>query len=357
MKYLILILFIPLSLFSQKKDSTLIKIDFRLVQLDKNKVEITELKKEILELNSKYNYQVKINEQTLTSISNQIGASSFNLSIFGILFGIVAIGLGIYVTFIEMKIVKIRAENERLLSETLQVKDEVVEINNEIKNDIYSLFKKIKREETTQILQRLLKIPKDISNLNQELLSRELLQEDYTVIKKAYLKLKSQNLQGYNYKGDYKLIIFQHFLGELVKDEEIGSEFIDSYPHSIYCAFDNDMIKSTEDFIKAIVDTGYQKKGLEINSFIKGLSASGHKDFKKVYQILFNGLKNRNDQFKFYESISLEKENRIGKTNFGKLLKEKYSITELTNSEKLSIKELDKIILELENEEIQRKKV
>jgi hypothetical protein len=355
MKYLILFLFIPLSLFSQKQDSTLIKLNNRLIQIEKNDNEIVGLKKEILELNSKYDYQVKVNEQTLTSISNQIGASSFNLSIFGILFGIVAIGLGIYVTYIERKIVNIRTENEKLLSESLKIKNEVMGINNQIQDDIYGLFKKIKREETTHILQRLLKVPKDISNLGQQLLSRELLQEDFSVLKKAYLKLKTQTQEGYNYNTDYEIIMFQHFLDELVRDEEIGSEFIDSYPHSIYCAFDNDIIKSTEDFIKAIVDIGYQKKGLEINSFIKGLSNSEHKDFNKVYNILFDGLKNRNDQFKFYDNISSEKANRIGKSNFGKLLKKKYSDTELSNSEKLSLEELDEIILELENEETQRK--
>src|SRR5690606_3282036 len=135
----------------------------------------------------------------------------------------------------ERKIIKLRNENEELLKQTKETKNEVVEINELIQKDIYGLFLKIKREETIHILNRLVKIPEDISNLSQELLSRELRQEDYSLLKKAYLKVKvkpeKENTSdfisfssNYNYKEAYLLLFFQHFLDLSLKDEEINPE-------------------------------------------------------------------------------------------------------------------------------------
>lgn len=116
----------------------------------------------------------KINEKTLDNISKQISADSINLTIFGILYCVSSIGLGIDFAHIERKIGLIREENKSILSESIKFKDEVVLINNQTQKYIYGLFLKIKREETIHILDLLKKIPEDISNFSQQLLSREL---------------------------------------------------------------------------------------------------------------------------------------------------------------------------------------
>ncbi len=333
---LLYLLLIPLFAISKNaKDSIAIK---------QNQLKIEELNKNFIELQKKYDYQVQLNELTLNSISNQISASSFNLTIFAFLFGILAIGLGIYITWVERKIIRIREENESLLKQTTQTKNEVVAINELIQKDIYGLFIKIKREETVHILKRLTNIPKDICNVSNELLSRELLKEDFEILKKAYLKLDDEG----KYKQDYKLVFFQHFLDLVVKDKEIGPEIIDYYPVSIRCSFDNDIIKSTEDFMKAIIDLGFKNRELEINSFIKGLSLSQHKNLSKVYEIIFDSLNKRDNQFMFYSLIKNKKDSRFGKVNFGKLLINKYSETELSESEKMIIDDVKLIQSELE---------
>jgi hypothetical protein len=355
-KILLLIILIPTCLLAQNiKDSTNMTLNQKIIELQKNYAQIELLKKEVSELNSKYDYQVKINEQTISSISSQIGAASYNLIIFGILFGIAALGLGIYVTYIERKIVTAREENVSLLNKTIETKNEVVTINELIQKDIYGLFLKIKREETIHLLNRLLKVPRDISNLYTELTSRELEKEDYSILKEAYLKLKEElRLEPKKmspdmmYNNSYKLLFFQHFLSMAVKDEQVGPDLIDYYPEAISCAFENDIIKSTEDFIKAIIDIGYQSKEKEINSFMKGISKSQFKHLNKIYSILFNGIKNRDDKFKFFTLISDEKETKISKSNFGEMLINHYPLKELTESEKSTIDKAKSIMMELE---------
>jgi hypothetical protein len=341
-KFIIITLLIPTIVFAQKINDSIL--------IEQNQEKIAKLNNNFDQLQEKYEYQVKINDQTLSSISNQIGATSYNLSIFAFLFGLFAIGLGVYVTWVERKIIRIKEENESLLKETIQTKNEVVALNELIQKDIYGLFLKIKREETEHILKRLTIVPKDICNVASELLSRELLEEDFDILKKAYLKLDEKG----DYKNDYKIVLFQHFLDLVVKDIELGPELIDYYPIAIICTFENDIVKSTEDFMKAIIDLGFQKREKEINSFINGISSSQHKDYIKVYKIIFDFLKTRDNQFKFYSLIENKKENRIGKVNFGKLLIDNYFETSLSSSEKTTIDDIKQIQEELNKEETQR---
>ena len=204
-KILLLIILIPLFAISQNSNDS--------ISIQQNKLKTEELSKDFNELQKKYEYQIKVNDQTLNNISNQIGATSFNLSIFAFLFGILAIGLGVYVTWVERKIIRLKEENESLLKETKKTKEEVVAINELIQKDIYGLFLKIKREETIHILNRLVKIPEDIANFTEQLISRELEEEDYTLIKKAYLKLNPKTRDTYTgfgmtSKDSYHLLFF-----------------------------------------------------------------------------------------------------------------------------------------------------
>ncbi|MBU3012298.1 hypothetical protein KO506_12855 [Polaribacter vadi] len=341
-KLIVLLLLIPFLVFSQNTNDSIL--------IEKNKSTIQEFNKKIKNLEEKFEYQVKNNEQTLNSISNQIGATSFNLSIFAFLFGILAIGLGVYITWVERKIIKIRGENESLLKKTIQTKNEVVAINELIQKDIYGLFIKIKREETEHILKRLVYVPKDVNNFVTQLVSRELIESDFELIKKAYLKLGDQA----NFKENYQIIIFQHFLDLALKDDEISKTITESYPICISCSFENDILKSTENFMKAIIDLGFQKKVLEINSFFKGLSSSQHKNYNKIYEIIFNSLNNRDNQFKFYLLIDKNENKKIAKLKYGKLLIDKYSKNELSISELNIIDDVNSIQNDLDRVELQR---
>ena len=344
----LLLLIVPIIFFSK-----IIETDSLFNDNSKN---IKILNNKFENLNNNYEYQLKIHDQTLNSISSQIDATSFNLSIFAILFGILAIGLGIYVTWVERKIIKIREETKSLLEETKNTKNEVVIINDLIQKDLYGPFIKIKREETLHILKRLQNIPKDICNFSNVLLSRELKKEDYELLRNAFIKLKSEG-DAYeedeltNYGDSYILLFFQHFLDLATKDEEVNHDLIKYYKSSIDCSFENDITKSTEDFIKCIIDLGYQNKSLEINEFFSAINNSKFKDFKKVYKIFFDSLKIRDDQFKFYEIISSENNSKLSKNNYGLLLVENYEKTVLTKSEKNIIDEI-----KIQHEELERMK-
>jgi len=357
MKYFFLFfLFLPMSIFSMNgKDTTGYINKSEITRLEN---EITLTKKELVEVSSKLEAQANLNERVINSISTQLDAASYNITIFGVLFAIAAILLGIYVTRIENKVVRIKEENTKLLSETIKNKEEVVAINNLIQNDILGLFLKIKREETNHILNRLLTVPKDISNLIDQLLSRELEKEDFEILKKAYITLlklpekqRGQCGLGVTYEGNYKLLFFQHFLDLSIKDDIIGKEIVEYIPHGIACAFENDIIKSTNDFMKVLIESGYKTKVKEINNYIKGLSTSNFKDSEQIYQIIFDKLKNREWQFDLFNLISEDKEYRIGKSNYGKLLISSYSNTELNDIEKSVIDKTNAIIAELKKEE------
>lgn len=358
-KLLLVILILPFSLNSQniKSDSTQRIITSRIDSLENKAQKIKELEKMIQNLEKNHNSQASMNEMTLNSISNQISSASYNLTLFGVLFGVAALGLGAYITFIERKTISIREENRSLLAKTKQIKDEVVNINELIQKDIYGLYIKIKREESLHILNRLNKVPKDITNLMNELLSRELKEEDYYSLKKAYAKLKKDSYPNTNKQElkDYQLLFFQHFLDLSTMDEEINDDLIPFYEDAISCAFENDIVKSTEDFMKAVIDLGYQIKGTEINHFMTALSKSEFKDFKLIYEIIFKQLANRSDRFKFYDILEEKEENEIARFHFGSLLLNQYSDQKLSESEKNTLGSIEKLIekeINKENEKV-----
>lgn len=305
-----------------------------------------------------------LNDKTFNNISAQLEAASYNITIFSFLFAIAAIILGIYVTKIENKVVRIKEETDKLLVETKKNKEEVVSINNLIQKDINGLYLKIKREETCYMLNRLVLVPKDIANLSYQLFSREVEKGDFEVLKKAYIKLmqlpeeqrESYGL-GASFESDYLMIFFQHFLDLSVKDEIIGKDMIRFYSQGINCSFENDIVKSTTDFMSALVETGYKTKENEINCYMKGLSGSIYKNTEDVYKIFFDKLQNRNNQFGFFMLIEDSIECRIGKSNYGKLLISSYSNTELNDEEKAAIAKTNEIIAIISKEDQERNEV
>lgn len=357
------LLIIPLSLFAfEKNDSTTLKQNQLIRQQEINENYVKIFKEKLKALEGKIEMQENLNEKTINGISNQLNAASYNLTIFGILFAIAAILLGVYITRIENKVIHIREENESLLKQTVKNKEEVVSINNLIQKDTYGLYLKIKREETIHMLNRLLTIPQDIINLLELLLSRELEKEDFKILKEAYIKTKNLPKEqrklfsvGLNYIDSYKLLFFQHFLDLALKDKDISGDLNTFYYSGINCSFENDIIKSTKDFINAIVDLGYKTKGEAISSFMQGLSKSKYNNNETVYKIIFDGLKNRNDQFKFFDLILDDDESLVGKSNYGKLLFSTYSATEFSLEEKVIIDKTNAILGTLaKKEEIER---
>ncbi|MCA6416765.1 MAG: hypothetical protein IM589_13720, partial [Cytophagales bacterium] len=178
-KTIVILLFlfaIHVSYGQQKKDTLITNSINRFEKRIKN-LEIRdndEIKNSIENVNNRISSQQAFNEQILNGISLQLESASYNLTIFGLLFAIAAIGFGAYVTYVERKVVKIGDEAKILLSKNQKIKEDVEEINRLIQSDIYNLYLKIKREETGHIIERLINIPKDVLNVGDSLLAREL---------------------------------------------------------------------------------------------------------------------------------------------------------------------------------------
>jgi hypothetical protein len=325
-------------------------IEIQSSTITQQKYILDSLNREFQHLQRESDFSIKTNEQTIASISNQIGSASYSLTIFGILFGIAAIGLGVYVTYIERKVVTLNEKGREQLTQSEKIKSEVSEINYLIQKDIYGLFEKIKREETKHMINRLIKVPRDIGNLSNALLSRELEREDFALLKIAYSKLLSGGganlgggLTGLNNQGSYHLIFFQHFLDLAIKDTEIGPNMTEFYEKGFICAFENDIIKSSEDFIKAIIDLGIQSKPGDISNYFTALAKSDFVDLIIVYEILFSNISTRDQQFSFYQKIPDTQECKKAKIHFGDLLISNYSDGKNTESEQAIIDEVTQL--------------
>lgn|GEM_PF-859441 len=339
----IILLLLSMTAFSQPKQDTTYKARLNTVENLLMDIENKNYNYEITNLKDKLDFQQKLNEQTINSISTQLDSATYNLTIFGILFAIAAIGLGLYVTYIERKIVRIGEENKILLTKNQQIKGDVEALNKLIQSDIYGLFLKIKREESVHTIERLVKVPKDISNVCETLLSRELHEEDFAKLKQAYLNLPDKK-EG-NYGHGYLTVFFQHFLGQSLRDENLRVDIAEFIQLGISAAFENDIVKSTLDFTGVLVDKGIQEFKSEINLFFKGLTKSKYKNYFPVYEVIFDTLKTRKNRFEMFSSIESVADNRIAKIEFGNVLSNKYSLDNPTESEQLAFAELKELTI------------
>ena len=226
---------------------------------------------------------------------------------------------------------------------------DVQELNNLIQSDIHGLFEKIKRQETLDLLNRLNKVPKDITNISSLLLSRELLQSDFEKLRKAYLNLDDDDD---SYKSEYKILFFQHFLTDTLKDEILRKDILDFIPSGIKLSFKNDIVKSTHDFVVAIINEGLNNFKNETNKFFIGLSSSNHRNYHPIYVTLFDSLRTRQNRFDFITLVDSAKETRIAKISFGQLLIKEYSAMQPTQTEILAMEDIKQLeIQQLKDDE------
>lgn len=350
----ILILFTSAAVFSQTKQDTTLKSGLDKLEITLQEIKNKNIENEIALLKDNLDFQQKMIEQSNSSISNQLDSASYNLSLFGLLFGIGAIGLGLYVTYIERKIVKIGEENKELLTKNQKIKEDVEDLNKLIQSDIYNLFLKIKREESVHIIERLVKVPKDITNVCDTLVSRDLYQEDFPKLKQAYLNLPNK-VEG-NFGHYYKIVFFQHFLRSSLSDENLREDISKFIPSGIIASFENDIANSTIEFVSVILDKGIQEFKSEINLYFNGLSNSQFKDYVVVYQLFFDNLKSRKNQFEIFNIVESTEPNRHAKIEYGKILENKYSKDNPSESEKLAYIDLSELIAAQQKAEEGKKK-
>jgi len=286
-------------------------------------------------LEGRINYQNDIIQTSFDGISANLTSSSNYLTFIGLTVAVFAIILGVYITVLERKIVRINREGKNLVDSHRKEIDDFTKL---IENNLAGLYNRIREEDTKNILDRLAIIPKDIANLSKSLLSRELPTEYFQKIKQCYLEIREYELAGeYDYKTQYILLLFQHYLGLSVCDEDISADIENNYKDCMNAAFENDIIKSTDDFFKAIIDRCIWNFNDKINNYIKSICISKYKDFKPVYSAIFNRLTTKENQIKLIEIIEDDGSIDSFKKIYNQLVLEKYSTEELSNSEQLTL--------------------
>lgn len=230
-----------------------------------------------------------------STIANEISAVNTVLMAFTIVFGVVGLLLGSYILWLQRKVSKMSdniAEKEQRI---ISLANMVEETDQKIHSDISGLYEDLRNEETMALLRRLEEEPLDITNLSPLLLTRSLTDKGFSILKQAYVKLKSlgpeidKNLIiEPSYRQQYVLMFFQHFLRESMLDEDVRPDVVKEFQSSMRCAFKRDIIKSTEDFCSALNESNMQfDKVLLVVDYLKALNQSDYRnliELKNIFQ-------------------------------------------------------------------------
>lgn len=228
-----------------------------------------------------------------STIANEISAVNTMLVAFTIVFGIVGVLLGIYISWLQRKVSKMSDNIEEKEQKIILLAKTVEDTDNKIQSDISGLYAKLRKEETLTLLRRLEEEPEDITNLADLLLARPLDDDGFPILKKAFEKLMAIHLEvGKDVLVDssletrYVLLFFQHYLFQSILDDKLRSEVVKDLDSCMNCAFKHDIIKSTKDFCRALSndDATFEKKQLLID-YLKALNQSKYKDLEELKDI------------------------------------------------------------------------
>lgn len=258
-------------------------------------VAINDTIKYLQTINEKVDAMKSIVETSNETIANQIAMVDVVIAIFSLLFAIAGIGLGVYISKLEKRIVKMNRNVEEKERTIISLAKIVEETDKKIQSDISGLYKQLRNEETFTLLNRLDLEPKDISNIGNLLLARPLEDNGFPILKRSFLKLisiddetdKDGELFGGSYKQRYLLLFFQHYMYFSILDDDLREEIVNDFKHGMNCAFKRDIIKSTEDFCKALSVGGasFDKKCLLVD-YLKALNQSKYSNLIELKNIL-----------------------------------------------------------------------
>lgn len=242
------------------------------------------------------------------SISNQLAASTIFFAVFSVIIGILVLAVGWYIGWKKKQIddvAKKIEDNKKLMQD---IEKRTTTLDKQIKGDMESLYKKLQHEETKALLDRLVLEPEDISNLLKPLLARELSEDNFELLRKAYLgfidvaknaddsidgttgeKKNEYKIAGNYYEGNmsYLILLFQHYCYQSVKDDSIRPYLLVEIADVIECAFKRDIVNSTIQLCKALKEeiSSFNKEEV-LTTYLKGLNESKHKEYTDIKNIL-----------------------------------------------------------------------
>lgn len=233
------------------------------------------------------------------TIANEISAVNTMLVAFTIVFGAIGVLFGGYISWLQRKVSRMSDNIAEKEQKIISLAKTVEETDKKIHSDIKGLYCELRDEETMALLHRLVEEPLDVSNLSHLLFARSLNTEGYAVLKQAYTKLKSlgseidkDRIIEPSYRQQYIIIFFQHYLRESILDEDLRPDIAKEYGRSMGCAFQRDIIKSTEDFCRALSDGKGQFDEVSLLvDYLKALNQSKYNsliELKNVFQDKLN---------------------------------------------------------------------
>lgn len=238
-------------------------------------------------------------------VANQLSAATYFLEIIAIGIAIFGSILGIYISKKKKQIEAIAATIDEKEKTIKTVSEATRELDKQIKGNIGELYKKLRNEETKALLDRLVLEPRDIGNLIQPLLARDLDEDGFSKLREAYLKLKNEPEYDNPEEGigaiihrdssdeDYILLFFQHYCYQALKDDEIRPNLLKGFSENCRKAFKRDLIKTTIDICKALnEDASSFNKEEVLTTYLKALNKCKYRNLEDLNNIFEQNITN-----------------------------------------------------------------
>lgn len=84
---------------------------------------------------------------------------------------------------------KMKKSVEQKEQDIIRLKEIVESTNRQIQDDIHGVYERLRLEETNTLIERLRQVPEDISNIINLLLSRDLPETSFSILREAYDKV------------------------------------------------------------------------------------------------------------------------------------------------------------------------
>jgi len=291
------------------------------------KRELEETRKDIKE---RVAFQMRCNEQAISSVNTSISGASYALTLFGIIVGIFGIivtfavaGLGIYIGRQVKKVTDLTKDNKSIYETHLKIRDDVTQLDANIKSNVTKLYNDLRKEETRAVIERLGKVPEDIGNLFNILASREIPDEFYPAIKDAW-QLGRGRPDFASPKAQYFLLFFQHFAATALFDPDLADEIEQDYPALMGASFVNDIIRTSCEFLAACTQEGILHWRERVTKYFVALSESKHKKCDELHAAIYKTLGTKEHRFNLYSILSSDGQLKGLAQVYGKLLLNDY---------------------------------
>ena len=268
------------------------------------KVDSLQAKLDVLQVKTDLMYSVV--ESANSGVANQLSTITLWLEFIAI---VIAVGggiLGFYISKKRREIEKMAQTVDEKAVKVDSIAKTTKDLDNKIHNDLTGLYQQLHQEETKSLLERLVLEPLDISNIIKLLLARDIDENNFGLLREAFLKFletvrddSNENATDendyaiggsyYEPNYNYQILFFQHYCEQSIKDDVIRPYMMEQLIDIIDGAFKRDMLKSTKGLCKALSDeySTFDKEDVLIG-FLKALNNSKHKEYAELKDLLEN---------------------------------------------------------------------